>query len=330
MSLETFRSSAKQFMANESMASALKRDREKELEKNKNERENFIDLSTLYKLYMKPDVLNKYEERYRQLSHVDKNANKLRGYIYFANTKVGDKGDLVAFVSVKLQSGKTWIDCVEVDPKYRGNKLSHQLLDVACKEFGATDVKVNKENEKAIRVFKNYGFVQYDAKDNYIYMTNEDVNTENPVLKKDDDAKESSFVERYVQAYREQVAEDLACESIFTKKSKEELIETAIAKVKKKCNTPEKKALFKQVITNNEKVFKQTVKYINNLDKKYEKGTISLKDYKKEYKSSLNLLHKTMIEFNININNFVDNKDKPTKEEYDQFLSIISRIKKAI
>ena len=330
MSLETFRSSAKQFMANESMASALKRDREKELEKNKNERENFIDLSTLYKLYMKPDVLNKYEERYRQLSHVDKNANKLRGYIYFANTKVGDKGDLVAFVSVKLQSGKTWIDCVEVDPKYRGNKLSHQLLDVACKEFGATDVKVNKENEKAIRVFKNYGFVQYDAKDNYIYMTNEDVNTENPVLKKDDDAKESSFVERYVQAYREQVAEDLACESIFTKKSKEELIETAISKVKKKCNTPEKKALFKQVITNNEKVFKQTVKYINNLDKKYEKGTISLKDYKKEYKSSLNLLHKTMIEFNININNFVDNKDKPTKEEYDQFLSIISRIKKAI
>jgi ribosomal protein S18 acetylase RimI-like enzyme len=309
------------------MASALKRDREKEIEY---EREKFIDLSSLYKLYMKPDVLNKYEDRYRQLAHVDKNANKLRGYIYFANTKVGDKGDLVAFVSVKLQSGKTWVDCVEVDPKYRGNKLSHQLLDVACKEFGATDIKVNKNNEKAIKIFKDYGFQQYDAKDNYIYMSNEDIQTENPVLKKDDDAKESSYAERYVDAYLYMTADDLACESIFGKKSKEELINTAITKIKKKCDTPEKKAIFKHVITNNEKVFKQTVKYIENLDKKYEKGTISLKEYKKEYKSSLNLIHKTMIEFNINTNNFIDNKDKPTKEEYQEFLDIIARIKKAI
>lgn len=317
-------------MGVESMASALKRDREKELEKNDNKRENFIDLSSLYKLYMKPDVLTKYEDRYRQLSHVDKNANKLRGYIYFANTAVGDKGDLVAFVSVKLQSGKTWVDCVEVDPKYRGNKLSHQLLDVACKEFGATDIKVNKQNEKAIRVFKNYGFEQYDEKDNYIYMTNEDINTSNPVLKKDDDAKESSYVDRYVEAYMQMTADDLAVESIFGKKSKEELIEIAIAKAKKKCDTPEKKALFKQVLTNNEKVYKQTVKYIETLDKKYEKGTIAEKDYRKEYKRSLNLLHKTMIEFNININNFLDNKDKPTKEEYAEFANIIAKIKKSI
>lgn len=333
MSLETFKASVLS-MGNESMASALKRDHEKELEKDDNERENFIDLSSLYKLYMKPDVLTKYEDRYRQLSHVDKNANKLRGYIYFANTAVGDKGDLVAFVSVKLQSGKTWVDCVEIDPKYRGNKLSHQLLDVACKEFGATDIKVNKANERAIRIFKNYGFEQYDAKDNYIYMTNEDIKTSNPVLKKDEDAKESSYVDRYVDAYvnayREMTAEDLAFESIFGKPSKEELIENAIKKVKKKCDTPEKKALFKQVITNNEKVFKQTVKYIESLDKKLEKGTIAPKEYKKEYKRSLNLLHKTMIEFNININNFVDNKDKPTKEEYAEFASIITKIKKSI
>ena len=330
MSLESFRVAANELMANESMASALKRDHEKELEKNDNKRENFIDLSSLYKLYMKPDVLNKYEDQYRQLSHVDKNANKLRGYIYFANTAVGDKGDLVAFVSVKLQSGKTWVDCVEVDPKYRGNKLSHQLLDVACKEFGATDIKVNKENEKAIRVFKNYGFQQYDAKDNYIYMTNEDVQTENPVLKKDDSVKESSYAERYVQAYLEQTADDLACESIFGKKSKEELISNAIAKVKKKCATEEKKTLFKATVTNNERVYKQTVKNIAKLDKQYEKGTISLKDYKKQRKSAMNLLRKTMIEFNVNINNFIDNKDNPSLEEINQFADIINKIKKAI
>lgn len=330
MSLDTFRVAANELMANESMASALKRDREKELEKNDNKRENFIDLSSLYKLYMKPDVLKKYEDQYRQLSHVDKSANKLRGYIYFANTAVGDKGDLVAFISVKLQSGKTWVDCIEVDPKYRGNKLSHQLLDVACKEFGATDVRVNKENEKAIRVFKNYGFKQYDSKDNYIYMTNEDTQTENPVLKKDDSVKESSYAERYVQAYLTQTADDLACESIFGKKSKEELISIAVAKAKKKCDTAEKKALFKTTLTNNERIYKQVLKSITKLDKQYEKGTISLKDYKKQRKTAMNLLRKTMIEFNVNINNFIDNKDNPTVEEINQFADIINKIKKTI
>ncbi len=317
--------------AMESMASVLRRDRQKELEKNDNERENFIDLSKLYKLYMKPDVLTKYEERYRQLSHVDKDANKLRGYIYFANTAVGDKGDLVAFVAVKLQSGKTWIDCLEVDPKYRGNKLSHQLLDVACKEFGATDVKINKDNERAIRIFKKYGFSQYDAKDNSVYMTYEDVATDNPVLKKDDAVKESSsYVDRYVEAYLHQTADDLAMESIFGKKSKTELIDIAVKKVKKKCDTETKKALFKAVINNNEKVFKQTLAQITKLDKRFEKGLISEKDYKKERKSAINLLHKTMIEFNINIDNFIDNKDRPTIEEISQFGDIIKQIKKSL
>jgi preprotein translocase subunit Sss1 len=37
-----------------------------------------------------------------------------------------------------------------------------------------------------------------------------------------------------------------------------------------------------------------------------------------------------MIEFNININNFLDNKDKPTKEEYAEFANIIAKIKKSI
>lgn len=344
MSLETFKAyiASPEFAA-ESMASALRRDRDKELAYNDDEK--FIDLSKLYKLYMKPDVLTKYEERYRQLSHVDKNANKLRGYIYFANTAVGDKGDLVAFFSVKLQSGKTWIDTLEVDPKYRGNKLSHQLLDVACKEFGATDVRINKQNEKAIRIFKKYGFTQYDSKDNYIYLTNEDTQTINPVLKKDEDSKtnateQMSFAERYVQAYRETTGEDLAleaaasydaaCESIFGKKSKEELIDKAIQKARKKCDTPVKKEMFKEVLNNNERVFKQTIDYINKLDKKMEKGTIDPKEYKKERKRALNLLHKTMIEFNINIDNFIDNKDQPTYEEIAQFGAIITKIKKSV
>ena len=326
MSRETFLANAYDVLySGESVSSVLRRDRAKELEKDDNKKENYIDLDSLYKLYMKPDVLKKYEDEYRQLSHVDKNANKLRGYIYFANTAVGDKGDLVAFVSVKLQSGKTWIDCLEVDPKYRGNKLSHQLLDVACKEFGATDLRVRKDNEKAIGIFKKYGFVEYDNKDNYLYMTNEDNQTTNPVLKKDDEAKES-YVDRYVKEYTKHIA----TESIFEKKSKDELVQIAIDKISKKCDTEEKKALFKSNIANNEKVYKQSLKYLNDLNRKHDKGILSDKDYKKEYKRTLNLIHKTMIEFNINIDRFIDNKDAPTPEEISQFGEIITKIKKSI
>ena len=330
MSRESFVANANEFLAGiESVPSVLRRDRAKELEKEDNKSENFIDLSTLYKLYMKPDVLKKYQDEYRQLAHVDKDANKLRGYIYFANTKVGDKGDLVAFISVKLQSGKTWIDCLEVAPKYRGNKLSHQLLDVACKEFGATDIKVRKDNERAIRIFKKYGFSQYDEKENYIYMTNEDIQTSNPVLKKDDEAKES-YVDAYVKSKLSILDDIRATESIFGKKSKEELIDIAIKKVKSKCSTEEKKAMFKENIANNERVYKQSLKYLNDLDRKHNKGILSDKDYKKEYKRTLNLIHKTMIEFNINIDNFIDNKDAPTKEELNQFGAIMAKIKKSI
>ena len=332
MSRETFMATALDLLANESVPTVLRRDRAKELEKEDNKEPNYIDLESLYKLYMQPAVLNKYEEKYRQLTHVDKNANKLRGYIYFANTAVGDKGDLVAFVSVKLQSGKTWIDCLEVDPKYRGNKLSHQLLDVACKEFGATDLRVHKDNTKAINIFKKYGFTEYDSKDNYLYMTNEDVQTSNPVLKKEDAAKES-YVDSYVKAHVKAIKgvdTSSATESIFEKKSKEELVNDAIAKVRKKCDTEDKKALFKANITNNERAFKQSVKYLKDLDKKHNKGILNDADYKKEYKRTMNLIHKIMIEFNINIDRFIDNKDAPTAEEIDQFNGIITKIKKSI
>ena len=45
---------------------------------------------------------------------------------------------------------------------------------------------------------------------------------------------------------------------------------------------------------------------------------------------AMNLIHKVMIEFNININNFIDNKKQPTQEEIEAFGPIIKRIKAAI
>ena len=313
----------------ESMASALDRDEKKRTEKEDNKKDNFIDLNSLYKLYINEDALKKYEDQYRQLAHIDKKAHKLRGYMYFMNS-TGKKGDLVAFVSVKLENGKTWVDTVEVTPKYRGNKISHQLLDVACNEFGATDIKVNASNEFALRVFKKYGFMEYDRKENNIFLSNDAVTTSNPVQKHD---SKQPAKECYVDTFIKETCPEcllVANESLFGKRSREELIESAIKKVQKKCNTPEKKKVFKSKINDNERVYNATISSIKKLESKHSKGTISDKDYIKQKKMAMNLIHKVMIEFNININNFIDNKKQPTQEEIEAFGPIIKRIKAAI
>lgn len=318
----------------ESMASVLDRDEKKRQEKEDNKKDNFIDLGSLYKVYINPDAIKKYEDKFAQLSHIDKNANKLRGYMYFANTAVGKKGDLVAFVSVKLESGKTWIDTLEVTPEYRGNKLSHQLLDIACSEFGATDMKVNKHNDFALRIFKKYGFVEYDRKENTVFLSNDSVTTSNPVQKHDNNSEKTetaseSYVEKYIN---DNCPECLlvANESIFGKPSRDELIDSAIKKISKKIKSKEQKQLFLKKITDNERVYKQTIAALKKLESKHDKGTISEKDYAKQKKMAINLLHKVMIEFNININNFIDNKKQPTREELSSFGDIISQIKKSV
>lgn len=300
----------------ESVSSVLRRDEEKRQEKEDNKKDNFIDLDSLYKLYINADAIKKYEDKFAQLSHIDKNANKLRGYMYFMNS-TGKKGDLVAFISVKLESGKTWVDTLEVTPDYRGNKISHQLLDVACNEFGATDIRVNKNNERAIRVFKKYGFIEYDKKDQWLYMSNDSVTTSNPVQKHDTKAAQETAV-------------SLAMEAIFGKPSKEKLIEDAMKKISKKIKTNDDKVAFKNKLTENEKTFKATLSSLKTIDKKLEKGTIAPKDYEKQRKLAYSIMKKTMIEFNVNINNLIDNAKKPTMDEYNDILPIISEIKSRV
>lgn len=300
----------------ESVSSVLRRDEEKRQEKEDNKKDNFIDLDSLYKLYINADTIKKYEDKFAQLSHIDKNANKLRGYMYFMNS-AGKKGDLVAFISVKLESGKTWVDTLEVTPDYRGNKISHQLLDVACNEFGATDIRVNKNNERAIRVFKKYGFIEYDKKDQWLYMSNDSATTSNPVQKHDTKAAQET-------------AGSLAMEAIFGKPSKEKLIEDAMKKISKKIKTNDDKVAFKNKLIENEKTFKAALSSLKTLDKKLEKGTIAPKDYEKQRKLAYGIMKKTMIEFNVNINNLIDNAKKPTMDEYNDILPIILEIKSRV
>ena len=145
----------------ESVASQLKKDANKIDPRSG----KIMTLSSLYNVYMNKDALAKYEDKFHQLSVVNKDAKKLRGYMYFY------KGDLVAFFSIDIRDGKTWVDTLTVTKEYRGKLLSHQLLDVAVKDFKATDIRVSADNKKAISVFKGYGFNEYDTKSKFVYMT---------------------------------------------------------------------------------------------------------------------------------------------------------------
>ena len=148
-------------IANESAATQLRRDDQKTRENDKPS----MDLKKMYNVYMDPDSLAKYEDEHRQLAHVNKNARDLRGHMYFW------KHELACFVSIEKRGDKNWIDTLEVCKPFRGQLLSIQLLDVAVKTFKATDLKVHKENKRAIRIFEKYGFRTYDKKGDYLYMT---------------------------------------------------------------------------------------------------------------------------------------------------------------
>lgn len=146
---------------NESVSTQLRRDDKKTKENEK----PMMSLGKMYNVFMNHDSLAKYEQEHRQLSHVNKNARDLRGHMYFW------KHELACFVSIEKKGDKNWIDTLEVCKPFRGQLLSIQLLDVAVKKFKATDLKVHKDNKRAIRIFEKYGFRTYDNKNNYLYMT---------------------------------------------------------------------------------------------------------------------------------------------------------------
>lgn len=60
---------------------------------------------------------------------------------------------------------------LEINKKYRGNKLSYQLLDFAVKKCGARNLAVNKNNYIAKHVYDKYGFEITDEDDTMYYMS---------------------------------------------------------------------------------------------------------------------------------------------------------------
>ena len=63
------------------------------------------------------------------------------------------------------------VEDLEVNPKYRGQRLSYQLLDYATKELGVKNLAVAKDNKIAKHVYDKYGFKVTDEDDDYYYMS---------------------------------------------------------------------------------------------------------------------------------------------------------------
>ena len=121
-------------------------------------------LSFFKKMAISENVISKYKKEYKFLSHIktDKNCS---GYLFFY-----DK-ELVAVLSVEYkENGENWIQAIEIVKKYQGYGLSEQLLDIALKEFKATYLSVNKNNELAIYIYKKKGFAVYKETDTMYFM----------------------------------------------------------------------------------------------------------------------------------------------------------------
>ena len=121
-------------------------------------------LSFFKKVSISENVISKYKEDYKFLSHIKTDKN-CKGYLFFY-----DK-ELVAVLSVEYkENGENWIQAIEIVKKYQGYGLSEQLLDMALKEFNATYLSVNKNNELAIYIYKKKGFVVYKETDTMYFM----------------------------------------------------------------------------------------------------------------------------------------------------------------
>lgn len=80
-----------------------------------------------------------------------------------------DKDEIVATVRILDIDGGQWVSNLFVSPKYRKQRLSYELLDIATM-FGASKLLVRKTNKIAIHAYKKYGFEVFDDNDEFLCM----------------------------------------------------------------------------------------------------------------------------------------------------------------
>ena len=110
------------------------------------------------------DAIREYKSQAPQLSHVRVNKNTT-GELYFKN------GKLAGMVNTeKKDDGTVWIQGIEVYGDNQGKGLGYSMLDHAVKDLGATNLSVNKKNDRAKMIYDKYGFETYDEDSTMYYM----------------------------------------------------------------------------------------------------------------------------------------------------------------
>ena len=120
--------------------------------------------NSLHREDISDGVVKKYNKQFRNLNRVRVNKST-KGYIYSKN------GTPYGMVNTeKKDNGVVWIQGLEVFGNQKGKGLGKELLDIAVKDLGATNLSVNKYNEVAINMCNKYGFKTYKKDDVMLYM----------------------------------------------------------------------------------------------------------------------------------------------------------------
>ena len=136
-----------------------------------------LNLSSFTRMRLIDSMARAYSRKYKSLLQIKINKNA-KGFIWL--DKASEPAAVVN-VETDEKTKEKWIETLEVFPPYRGTGLSKQLLQVATRELGATNVKITNKDSVVVSIFEKSGFKIYEKKDSYILMTtksNHDANND--------------------------------------------------------------------------------------------------------------------------------------------------------
>ena len=124
-----------------------------------------MSLSQFTKIRLADAIVQVYGQNYPSLRHI-RITKDTKGYIWLNDKQV------VGYINVEEKDDDyKWIQAFEIYEPYKGHGLSKQMLNVAIREFGATNLSVSKNNEVAIKLYKSYGFKTYKTTDSMYFMS---------------------------------------------------------------------------------------------------------------------------------------------------------------
>ena len=124
-----------------------------------------MSLSQFTKVRLADAIVQVYGQAYPSLRHI-RITKDTKGYAWLNDKQV------VGYINVEEKDDDyKWIQAFEIYEPYKGHGLSKQMLNVAIREFGATNLSVSKNNEVAIKLYKSYGFKTYKTTDSMYFMS---------------------------------------------------------------------------------------------------------------------------------------------------------------